>query len=140
MMTRLILACALSASMTSSAVATDLCAAMHKLTKLSQAGFVGTFPHLGRADFCTIPHGTPKVYRCMWEFDFRAEESRATFTQLDAQLQTCFGKGGQPDTGVNHPDSYTQHRYDFENIVVRVSLKDKGASALTYVFLAVESQ
>lgn len=125
--------------MTTSVMAADLCRAMHELTKLSQAGFVGAFPQLGRADFCTIPHRVPKVYHCIWEFEFRAPQAYATFTQLDAQLQACFGQKGQPDTGVNHPDSYTQHRYDFENIVVRVSLKGKGALGLSYVFVAVES-
>jgi hypothetical protein len=86
----------------------------------------------------TMGLGGVKAYHCAWEFEYRAEVALSTFARFDTELAACFETTSQHDQGVNHPDFYDLREYTVDGAVVRVSLKDKGALQLTYVFVAVE--
>ncbi len=78
-----------------------------------------------------------KSTSCRWDFNFRDDASKALFETLIAEAQSCVGSNAQLalDKQVNHPDSYTLKRYQFEGSVLSLSLKDKTALQKTLVFV-----
>jgi hypothetical protein len=140
MFTYLPLTCALMLGAT--VAAADICGDVRSLVGQAQTGFVETPTPLAGTKFCQMTQGIGGVqaYHCAWEFAYRAEAALSTFVAFDAELAACFDTTSQHDQGVNHPDFYDLREYAVEGAVVRVSLKDKGALGLTYVFVAVESQ
>ena len=139
MFTRFSLTCAL---LLGPAVArADICGDVRGLTAQAQAGFVETPTPLAGTKFCQMTQGIGGVqaYHCAWEFAYRAEAALSTFVAFDTELAACFDVASQHDQGVNHPDFYDLREYAVTGAVVRVSLKDKGALGLSYVFVAVEN-
>ena len=72
-------------------------------------------------------------------FSYRNVEANAAFEALNQSLQSCFGGSAEvaKDQGVNHPDFYEQRRYQLDQVVVTVSIKDKSTLQRTYVFIGV---
>jgi len=76
---------------------------------------------------------------CYWTYPYRSPEAEAAFAQWSDALLTCFGaeQAQLSDQPVNHPDSYTLHRFDAGTAQVSLSLKDKAALGQTLVFLQI---
>ncbi|WP_317054574.1 hypothetical protein [Roseovarius rhodophyticola] len=76
---------------------------------------------------------------CHWTYPYRTPEAEAAFTQWSDALLVCFGaeQAQLSDQPVNHPDSYTLHRFDTGTAQVSLSLKDKAALGRTLVFLQI---
>ena len=78
-----------------------------------------------------------KSTSCRWDFDFRDDASKALFETLIAEAQSCVGSDAElaRDKQVNHPDSYTLKRYQFDGSALSLSLKDKTALQKTLGFV-----
>ena len=142
MMTRLILAGVFAGAVMAGPAVGDVCQDVRSLVAQAQDGFAAVPAPLTGAKSCqmTIGLGGVKAYHCAWEFDYRAEAALNTFAEFDAALAACFDATSQHDQDVNHPDFYDLREYAVTGAVVRVSLKDKGALGLSYVFVAVEGK
>ncbi len=78
-----------------------------------------------------------KSISCRWDFGFREEAANALFETLITEAHSCIGTDAELalDKQVNHPDSYTLKRYQFDGSVLSLSLKDKTALQKTLVFV-----
>ncbi len=76
---------------------------------------------------------------CYWTYDYRAPEAEAAFARWSDALLTCFGANHAQlrDQQVNHPDSYTLHRFDAGTAQISLSLKDKAGLSQTLVFIQI---
>ena len=73
---------------------------------------------------------------CYWVFDYRVEEAQRSFRNMVGDLSSCTDDGVRTEAkGVNHPDSFAQVTGRIGGQEVSLSLKDKGASGQTLIFL-----
>lgn len=93
----------------------------------------------GACTLLTLQQGR-RMYHCGWRFGFRADRADTAFDSLNRLARRCLDGSVQStaDAGVNHPDSYRQHLHSRADAVLRVSIKDKGATGETLVFFGVE--
>ena len=81
---------------------------------------------------------TGEALFCYAEHTFRSETATDMAQRIEADIAACFSAPArQPDTGVNHPDSYTARWFDVGDARISLSVKDKGALGKTLVFLRV---
>ncbi len=85
--------------------------------------------------------GTRSIH-CAMGFDYRAEVASATFKTIIADTKACIETTTQAkkDQDVNHPDFYDLRSFETDKSKISISLKDKGALQMTYVFLRVEAR
>lgn len=78
---------------------------------------------------------------CYWVYAYRAPEAEARLEGLRSGIEACLGaEAAQPeDTQVNHPDSFTLHRYEGQGIRVALSLKDKAGLGQSLIFLSLSA-
>lgn len=114
-------------------------------TLIGQAGenFARDPAPLAGAEHCAVSlqlSGTRR-YQCRWRFGFRDAAAAETFAALNRDLPECLGGAATAatDKPVNHPDTYDQRRYRTGAAEIAVSLKDKSALGVTYVFLQIGS-
>jgi hypothetical protein len=124
------------------AIASGFCAQMTDLTLQARSNFVTAPASLKTAENCRMVRSLAggNAYHCSWKFPYRDAAAQTVFEDFNQSLRSCFA-GGQEvvqDVGVNHPDSYTQHQHLTDDVVVSVSIKDKGALQETYVFVNVQ--
>jgi hypothetical protein len=129
-----------------SAAAANLCPDMVQLIDHAQTNFASHTTEnapqaLANAQKCQMSQSLSgaQTYHCTWQFTFRDVAATALFDAYNTQLPTCFSNmsAAIKDQSVNHPDFYDQRQYRVGPIGVSVSLKDKTALGLTYVFVAV---
>lgn len=79
---------------------------------------------------------------CAMGFAYRSDIATTTFEKLVKGTETCIGTAFQSvnDQDVNHPDFYDLRSFKTEDSTISISLKDKGALQMTYVFLRVEAR
>ncbi|MDJ0610886.1 MAG: hypothetical protein QNJ67_18055 [Kiloniellales bacterium] len=132
------------------AVARDLCAEIAPLIALasspadpeSRGASSAEVARLGEASCRVVTRPSGGISYCTWTFPYRSDEAAAAFEDFADQLESCFkpeaAQGGGP--GVNHPDSYAQHRYTAGPASISLSLKDKAALDSTYVSVIVSGR
>ena len=76
---------------------------------------------------------------CHWPFPYRDAAANRAFSAMIDAVSACATRL-TPDAGVNHPDSYDLRQYELGNLLVSLSLKDKGARQQTLIFLRLEPQ
>jgi hypothetical protein len=124
---------------------------MKTLTAQAQSNFLDTsvdpstrlsLKPFSSADSCRISMSVSggSVYHCAWKFPYRDTAAKDTFLSMNQTMRDCFVDGIETieDQGVNHPDSYEQHKFLVDEIAVSVSIKDKSALQETYVFVGIE--
>ncbi|MGC1498310.1 MAG: hypothetical protein WA790_21065 [Sulfitobacter sp.] len=74
---------------------------------------------------------------CAWAFPYRSTAAAQAFEDLSNLLAQCLEapKSPKKKQTVNHPDSYEQRLFKSGQATVSLSLKDKGETQETYVFL-----
>lgn len=140
-----------SLALPSRAHAAEFCADMTTLTELGRANFLDQStgisklsapPPLHGAESCRMTRSLSgnNAFSCAWKFPYRDGAANAAFDTINQGLRGCFSEANETvvDEGVNHPDTYHQRQYDVDQIIVSVSIKDKGALQETYVFLNVQ--
>lgn len=118
------------------------CDALQSVVTVAGKGFQSDMPDtLAGAESCrmSLSLSGAKTFTCAWPFPFRDPVAGQAFDATIAALETCLPGAALagPDQLVNHPDSYDLRQYDLGKTSISVSLKDKGALGLTYVFLGV---
>lgn len=96
---------------------------------------------LAGASYCSVTKRSKKrMYRCGWEFPYRAKRAYETFDELVRAVNDCIGRSAtlHRDQSVNHPDYYALRRYETEQADVSVSVKDKSALGSTLVSIRVQ--
>jgi len=95
------------------------------------------------AERCTLTQtlSGARAFHCAWKYPLRAPASNAAFNAFNETISACLIGSTEAfeDRGVNHPDSYRQHKHTTQDLVVSVSIKDKSALQATYVFVAITS-
>ena len=92
------------------------------------------------ADECKVVQTTSgPVLWCTWSFAYRDDAASTRFESLRSEVASCMGPdtARRTDPAVNHPDSYNLHEFDTDDVVVAVSIKDKGALQKTLVFFRI---
>ena len=75
---------------------------------------------------------------CFWAFPYRNQLALQNADQIWEDLVQCRdGASLEPDTPVNHPDSYYLREWATDKAVYRVSVKDKAGQSRTLVFLSM---
>ena len=82
------------------------------------------------------------ILYCAKPFPYRDPAALEEFRRVNSQIARCLGQpvAGSEDQRVNHPDSYDLRRYRIEGGEVSVSLKDKGGSGQSIVFLRLSGR
>ncbi|MEM7223897.1 MAG: hypothetical protein AAF495_13005 [Pseudomonadota bacterium] len=133
--------------------AQDLCAEIEQLVDQSRTQFVEITAEtqdggareaamkISGAASCRVMKGlNGNLYRCAWEFPHQASEAYNTFDSFVSRVGDCLGDQAtqHEDKSVNHPDYFALTRYELPEAKVSVSVKDKAALGLTYVFIRVQ--
>lgn len=122
-------------------MAQDLCVAIKSLVPQAQANFTAGNSSIAGAETCqtALSMTGAKTLHCAWGFDYRADAALSTFQSFDTDLSACFADFGSvtTDQSVNHPDTYDLRQYQTGDVVVSISLKDKGAMQRTFVFVGI---
>lgn len=98
---------------------------------------------LSGASTCSVAKALKgSSYHCRWKFPYRARQAYDTFDGFVRGVNDCIGRQAtvHGDQSVNHPDYYALRRYETEQAVVSVSVKDKGALGSTFVFIRVQGR
>ena len=75
---------------------------------------------------------------CYWSWPYRNIDAKRFADALWSDVQMCReGQSLDPDTPVNHPDSYILRQWQTAQNLFAVSIKDKAARGETLVFLRV---
>jgi hypothetical protein len=94
------------------------------------------------ADKCMMAQSLSggNAYHCAWKFPYRDVAANVAFDAFNQMMRECFSGGTEAvtDKGVNHPDTYHQRQHLIDQVVVSVSIKDKGVLQETYVFVNVQ--
>lgn len=112
-------------------------------TLIGQAGgnFASDPVALPGAEHCAVSLqlSGKRLYQCRWRFGFRDAAAAETFAALNRDVSACLGGAvtAATDKPVNHPDTYDQRRYRTGATGIAVSLKDKSALGITYLFLQI---
>ncbi len=74
---------------------------------------------------------------CYWTYTYRESRAQDRFDMWSQALLACYGaeNANLSDQPVNHPDSYTLHRFQSDTTEISLSLKDKAGLGQTLVFL-----
>ena len=95
------------------------------------------------ADTCrtTRQLGGGSAYHCAWSYPYRSKHSRTALQTFLARIESCEGvaRSTQPETGVNHPDTYEQWVFRVAGRTISVSLKDKAQLDRSYLFLGISA-
>lgn len=119
------------------------CADMAETARQARANFaIDPVPALPGAQFCQVSLSISgaRALTCAWPFAFRDQAAGAEFESITAMLHGCaeVKTSLQDEPGVNHPDTYLQRHFLWDQVPVSLSLKDKSALHETYVFVTVQ--
>lgn len=111
------------------------CAALQAFAARDPGGAAALFaPHAPTCQTALQTSGETLV--CYSEHPFRSGTASDLAAEIEAQIAACFdAPARQPDTGVNHPDSYAARWFDVGEARIYLSVKDKGALEKTLVFV-----